>query len=548
MKKNIEKDSKLLFGNKLNILFKNQFLFLLIIVATGFVIRLYFFEPEVPFALDNLVYFTYSFDISVNGKLPSDYTPANNGWPALVGIFFSIFHFDNPIHYMQLQKIISVIFSTITVIPIFFLCRYFFGKELSLIGASFFAFEPRIIQNSLSGITEPLYIFLISMVLIMFLSQNKKIVYASFGVISLAAIVRSEAVILFFVMSILFFIKYRKSWTVIPRYIPAVIIFILILLPMSTYKSEIQGDDRIFGRINEVINVHILTPEEDSSKWNQLSEQDQEKIIEGEYTGIGFISTGSENFSKFFIWNLIPIFILFVPVGAVLIFRKINFNKLTIIACVIGLSIPAFYAYAVSSLDTRYLYVLYPMLCVVSVFAVEKYIRKIDFKNIITIGLMVVILIASISFLEYKKIDVDHEKEAFLIAQQVVKYSTGVNYYSPESQYIKVAEVFRDWPSIPVHTPDGHFDATTVRISANEYENLNEFISNSQNKSLSHLVIDTDSNLPHFLRDVFENENNYSYLIKEYDSMEEGMKYHVKIFRIDYEKFDFSYNENSLTQ
>jgi hypothetical protein len=536
-KNNIKKYSELVIEKKIDFFLNNQYLMLLIIGISALLIRLYYFEPDIPFALDNLTYFSYSFDVSVQGNLPSGYSPVNNGWPAFVGIFFSIFHFDEPIHYMQLQKIISIIFSTVTIIPIYILGRHFFGRNLSLIGASFFAFEPRIIQNSLFGITEPLYIFLISMVLIMFLSQNKKMVYASFGIMALSSMVRGEGIILFFVMSIMFFVRYRKSWTVIPKYIPAVLIFILVLLPMSMYKEEIHGDDRIFGRIIEVINVHILTPEENSDDWNKLTEPVQNRIKEGKYTGISFISTGLENFSKFFIWSMIPIFILFVPIGAILIFKKINFNKLTIITCVIGLSIPAFYAYAVSSLDTRYLYPLYPMLCIVSVFAVEKYIKKINFKKIITVGLVVGILIASLSFLEYKKIDAEHEKEAFLVAQQIVKYSTGVNYYSPESQYIKVADVFTNWPSVPLHTPDGHFETSTIRISADEYDNLSEFIFNSESDGLSHLVIDTDSNLPYFLRDVFENEKKFSYLIKEYDSKEEGMKYHVKIFRIDYEEF-----------
>ena len=536
-KNNNEKHSKLVIEKKIDFFLNNQYLMLLIIGISALIIRLYYFEPDIPLALDSLGYFSYSFDISVQGNLPSNYSPPNNGWPALVGIFFSIFHFDEPIHYMQLQKIISIIFSTVTIIPIYILGRHFFGRNLSLIGASFFAFEPRIIQNSLAGITEPLYIFLISMVLIMFLSQNKKMVYASFGIIALSSMVRGEGIILFFVMSIMFFVRYRKSWTVIPKYIPAVLIFILILLPMSMYKEEIHGDDRILGRVIEVINIHVLTPEENSDEWNQLSEPIQSRIKEGKYTGIGFISIGLENFSKFFIWNMIPIFILFVPVGTILIFRKIDFNKLTIITCVIGLSIPAFYAYAVSSLDTRFLYALYPMLCVVSIFALEKYIKKINFKNIIIIGLVAGILIASVSFLEYKKIDGEHEKEAFQIAQYVAKHTTGVNYYSPESQYIKVAEIFVNWPSVPLHTSDGHFEVSTTRISANEYDNLSEFIFNSQSDGLSHLVIDTDSNLPHFLRDVFENEKKFSYLIKEYDSKEEGMKYHVKIFRIDYDEF-----------
>lgn len=521
-------------------LLNNQYVILLIIGISALGLRLYYFEPDIPLALDNLIYFSYSFDISVQGNLPSNYSPANNGWPALVGIFFSLFHFDEPIYYMQLQKIISIIFSTITIIPVYFLCRYFFSKKLSLVGASFFAFEPRILLNSLTGITEPLYIFLISTVLILFLSQNKKLIYASFGIMALTSIVRGEGIMLLFVMSILFFIRYRKSWTVIPKYIPAILIFIIILMPMSVYKEEIHGDDRIFGRVLEVINVHILTPNEGSDNWNQLTDTEQERVKEGKYTGINFFSTGLENFLKFFGWNLIPIFILFVPIGIILILRKIDFNKLTIITCIIGLSIPAFYAYAVSSMDTRYLYALYPMLCVVSIFAVDKYLKRINFKKIILTVLVIGILISSITFLEYKKIDSEHEKEAFLIAQQVVKHASGVNYYSPESQYIKVAEVFKNWPSVPMHTSDGHFETIISKIDVNEYDNLNEFILNSQSLGLSHLVIDTTSNLPHFMKNIFDNEDELSYLIKEYDSAEKGMKYHVKVFRIDYNEFNSS--------
>ena len=34
------------------------------------------------------------------------------------------------------------------------------------------------------------------------------------------------------------------------------------------------------------------------------------------------------------------------------------------------------------------------------------------------------------------------------------------------------------------------------------------------------------------------NEEKYPYLIKTFDSQENGYKYHVKIFKIDYGKFE----------
>ena len=36
----------------------------------------------------------------------------------------------------------------------------------------------------------------------------------------------------------------------------------------------------------------------------------------------------------------------------------------------------------------------------------------------------------------------------------------------------------------------------------------------------------------------FENEDRYPYLIKEWDSKDEGFAYHVKIFKIDYDLFN----------
>jgi len=518
---------------------KNWYFHLIIIGIISISLKLYYVNFEIPFALDSLIYFIYAFDSSILGHLPESYSPANNGWPGFVSIFFSMFEFDNPISYMQLQKSISIIISTLTIIPVFLLCKKFFNRNLSLVGASIFAFEPRIIQNSIEGITEPLFIFLIAITLVMFLSENKKIIYGSFGIISLGTMVRGEGIMLFFVISIMFFIKYRQSWSTIPKYIPAALIFILILLPMSTYRNEVHDDDGVFGRIIDVINVHILTPSQNDQQRNELTPLEQQQIIDENYSGTNLITTGIENYLKYFIWVLIPIFILAVPIGIILIFKNLNYKKLTIIFSIIGLSIPIFYAYSVSIMDTRYLYVLYPMLAVISIFAVERVIQKNNYKNIILIILISGILITSISFLEYKKIDAEHEKEAFEIAKYVVAHTTAVNFYSPESQYIKVAEVFRDWPSIPIHTSDGHFDIKMPRVNANEYDNLNEFISNSENIVLSHLVIDNDSNMPNFLIDVFENEKKYPYLIKEYDSKEDSnLNYHVKIFKINYENFE----------
>ena len=36
------------------------------------------------------------------------------------------------------------------------------------------------------------------------------------------------------------------------------------------------------------------------------------------------------------------------------------------------------------------------------------------------------------------------------------------------------------------------------------------------------------------LLDIFNHENKYPFLVKEYDSKENGFNYHLKLFKIDY--------------
>ena len=159
---------------------------------------------------------------------------------------------------MQLQKILTIIFSTLTIIPVYFLCKKFFNNKLSLVGAIIFAFEPRIILNSSLGITEPLYILLGTTGIVLFLSTNKKFIYSSFVIAAFISMMRSEGIFLFLAISIMFIIRFRKEKLVIPKYFLLLILFILLLLPMATYRTETTGNNGFSDRILNGINGHIL--------------------------------------------------------------------------------------------------------------------------------------------------------------------------------------------------------------------------------------------------------------------------------------------------
>jgi len=154
-----------LIESKSKIFSRNAIICLGIIGLVGFLIRFFYFPEGIPITLDGALYFWYANDLSISGAFPDRYSPGlglnvNNGWPTFLSVFFYFFNSENFLDYMDLQRHITIIISVTTIIPVYILCRKFCGNALSLFGATLFVFQPRIIENSLLGITEPLFILL----------------------------------------------------------------------------------------------------------------------------------------------------------------------------------------------------------------------------------------------------------------------------------------------------------------------------------------------------------------------------------------------------
>ncbi len=483
----------------------------IIIFLIGLGLRFFYFPYELPLIADGMDNFTYATAINFYGNLPNEWAPANIGWPIFLSFWFSLINLDSSFDYMQFQRILSIILSSLITIPIYFLCRKFFNHKISLVGVTLFAFEPRIILNSILGITEPLFILLGISSLVIFLRYDKKGILIAFTLVSFATIVRSEGIFLLITISILFFIKNKISKEILKTYLPGLIIFLLILIPISMYKTEVSGNDAMFGRVVGATNQIIAISNDSNS--NE-------------------ILLGGELFIKYLGWIMIPSFLLFLPFGAIQFLRKITKEMNFIIIFLISSSIPILYAYIVQAQDTRYFYFLYPIFCLISLFAVETYISKFTKKNIIILFLIIGIIVASISFYEYKKIDYEKEIELNKISQIISNKVSGINYHPTETQYIRATEIPIKWPFLFFEE-----DHLIKSISTTNYDNLEDFILNSR-EDLTHLVVDSDPNLPKFLQDIYFHEERYDYLNKIWDSKTEDFKHHVKIYQINFQKFD----------
>ena len=482
-----------------------------IIFSVGLGLRLFYFPYELPLFADGMDNFTYATAINFYGNLPNEWAPANIGWSIFSSFWFSLVDLDSSLDYMQFQRILSIILSSLTIIPIYYLCRKFFSSKISLVGAALFAFEPRIILNSTLGITEPLFILLGISSLIIFLRFSNKGILTAFALASFATIVRSEGIFLFITISILFFIKFKLSKEILKTYLPALIIFLLLLAPISMYKTEVSGNDAMFDRVvgatNQVISIS------NDNKDNQILE-------------------GIELFIKYLGWIMIPIFLLFLPFGMIQLFRKKTKELNFILIFLVSSSIPILYAYVVQAQDTRYFYFLYPIFCLISLFAVETYVSKVKRKNVLIFFLIMGILVASVFFYEYKKIDYEKEMELNKIAQVISDKISGTNFHPNETKYIRATEIPEKWPFLFFEE-----DHKIKSISTINYNNLEKFVLNSKD-DLTHLIVNDDPNLPKFLQNVYYDEENYEYLNKIFDSKNQGFNHHVKVFEINFEKFD----------
>jgi len=523
-----------IINEKFEYVINNPVLLLGIISFIAILIRIYFFPVGIPIVLDGWGYFWYANDMSILGEFPTTDKGPNNGWPAFLSIFFSLYHSQNFLDYMALQRIVSAILSVLTIVPVYLLCRRFFDKHLSMIGAALFVLDPRIIMNSLLGITEPLFILLGTSSLVLFFSKDVKKVYFSFVLAALFALIRYEGLLLVIPLSIMFIVRFRKEkiFKIVLRYISVLTIFVLVLLPMAYIRIQTTGNDGLISHVSAgPAYVSTISQKED----------------EGARNLVDFFVTGIINLVKYLGWVTIPIFIFFLPFGVFKFFKKLDYKNTTILLVSIFFLLPAFYAYGREIQETRYLYVIFPVFSMLSLYTVDILRKRTGKHSLIFILLIVGIISASIVWVDYKWIDLEHEKEAFTLATNVVKLTSGINEYYPESTYIGISSIVgKDFPilskDVPLSNRMQPLSDVPKFVSAKGTNSIEEYIKFGKEKGLSHLVVDGlgESHLyrSKIFDEVFYNEEKFPYLIKEYDSAEHGFNYHLKIFRVDYEKFE----------
>ena len=501
---------------------KNIIIYFSIIASLGLAIRLYFTPFNIPISLDGIDYFAYAVAMSREGIFPSGYILTNFGWPSFVSIFFTFANDVDMLSLMNLQRILSIIISTLTIIPIYFLTKIFFRKKIALLATTLFLFDPRIIENSIAGITDSLFILLTVLTLLFIFYKKSSLIYLSFIFIALAAFVRYEGIVLIIPLLVSYVIKNRQEKIPNIKLLVGISLFLIIIIPINFINYENTEQTSIFSQIihrGDYISETIITNELDN---------DDEFFATNENHIIIFIENAVGGFIKYLGWVLIPTSIIFCILGVIFVPKKITKNKIIFGLFFVFLASSSIYAYGRGFQETRYLLVLLPIIILLSGYGLN-YLLKINLKHI-QIIIIFGVIVSSFIFIDYRNKDSKYELEMYEATIFLTNIAQGVNDYNG-NKYIKAVDLQNNWPELLLKGENGKMKLITEKFPIKGFEEPLEYIKFNKNKGLTHLLI-KEGDL--FFDDIFINERNYSFLEKIYDSNDSDETTKYKIFKINY--------------
>ncbi len=547
---------------------KHVIILLLMISLIAIPLKLYTVEFSLPVQFDNLGYALDSMQYSEGDFfIPPKKNP---GWPLFASPFMSLVNSENFLDYSNLMRTLSLGISVFTIFPMYILLRKFFNEKYSLVGAALFAFEPHLNYISAQGLSEPLFILLYICSFLFILNKNSKIAIIGFMFAGFVWWVRLEGAILFISLSIIYLVNLRHSKHSIRNFMICILIFLIVVSPMFLQRNAQYGEffymtygGSIF--VDEYSMVFAKNVQENDGGALQYIEkrgigQFVDKFIIG---GASYISEGLTKIS-------FPYLIILLIFGLILALRPVSQNhhytraNWIVMLTMIGVLLIPFSVIH----ERRFLYPLYPFLIIFAVLPIQRLVEygfsTFSFsKKQKTISLLIILsLVVILSTLftvgvgkyGYGQIDLEKENEKIEYAKFLVNELDGRMFaeegtadYTRNIAITEDPNIFKNYKSSRIKDPhpDNYEPGKWVQISIHG-KDLVDMINNGESYGLKYIAIPGHGSFHfEFLDDVYNNEKMYPYLEKVFDSNDQGFKkFHVKVFEINYEKFQkFILNE-----
>ena len=237
MKENMTNKIKILqFSEKIESVKIPNLILLLAIVVIGFSVRSYFTYWDMNFESPDAFLFLLEANSFVEGNF--DKLSIRAIWPMIISGFLSIFQFTELVDKLNLIRIISISISTITTVLVYKISKKFVKSKYALFVAALFAFDPSLIENSVLGIREPIFLLLGLISIYYGIHKNEKFMFLAFVFAGLAFDTKIAGIVIPIFLCIFILLRFKSFNKKIKFISIGIVIFLIVALPYIILTSE----------------------------------------------------------------------------------------------------------------------------------------------------------------------------------------------------------------------------------------------------------------------------------------------------------------------
>ena len=512
---------------------------------------------------DTYVYVLGAFSI-INGDFSQPDRKAL-GWSIFISPFYLFTDSTDLLDYLNIARIRSISISTITIIPMYILARRFFDEKYSLVASCFFAFEPHLNYNSVSGLSEPLFILGIILSSIFILQKNHTwYFYISFLLAGIVWWIRFNGLVMVVILSIVFFVVYKPTSKNFLKYLLCVALFVIIVSPILIQRYDQFGEPLYFAIsdnyfIGDSITGHAVnTKDIEYSASDYIQDNGMISFIER------FGLTGLYTMASHLFKMLFPYLIFLLPFGVLFSLRPFaqdkDYMKSIWILLLINLGslIIVFSVWA----DMRLIYHVFPFLIIISTIVIQRIVKHglstFEFsekqKNFFLVGIIGVVIILSGTLtlrLDVPDKILDQERIEFskIITQKLngrISAGGDVLRLLTYTQLQDSPHLFKEFKTSTYGFTIGR--ESNIFASENMLQHiilygksLDELIEVGKEYDLKYIAINKEQSNTDwygYLTNIYDEGENHPFLTKVLDTEKIGFKkFKVKVFEINYDKF-----------
>ena len=540
---------------------KNIILFLIIIGTISLGLKLYTVDFTVLPNEDAFEYVLIAFAHN-NGDF-TEHPRKTFGWTIFVSPFFQLIDSNNFLDYVNITRGLGLAISIVTIVPMYILSRKFFDDKYSLCATGLFAFEPHLNYLAWQGLTEQLYILAIILSMYFILNRNSNYSYLSFLTIGLLWWVRWQGAIMLLVASIIFFKIFKKTPKLFVKYSICLSITLVIVSPMLLDRYEQFGDPLYFSQNERLFlgdYASILAYNMKDVEYSAFDYIDDNGV--GKFIG-NFVLVGIYNLLLTLFKMSLPYLIVFLPFGIIFSLRAFDQEKKYIQSnwiIILGTLIPFIVYFAILP-EKRLIYHVYPFLIILAIIPLQRFVEyglstfsyNERQKKIVLVSIMAVVLILSGFYtLRYDLPDPELNDEKILFAETIDGKFEGRILDAGDTlqglNYVHATNPLGVFKNYKIHNNIStdfmeEFNSENRNLKPIQLyaKSLEDFIEVSYEYELNYISINkngvSDVFYP-YLDEIYENEEEFSYLTKVFDTEQDGFeKLKVKVFEINYEIF-----------